>query len=232
TITASTAGNFTIAGTHTYPLDGRYLIDITVADASDTQSSGTSIAHITRTGSLPSTLATVANALTHSAEHYKKFVTAAYQRYLGRAPDSQGLASWVSAMQNGLTDERLEAGLIGSGEYVTKHGGQGQGWIRGMYVDLLNRTPSTAEINAWLRVLAQGTSPADVAYGFAASAEREGIRVRADYVMYLSRSASPGEVAAWVALFENHAATNEDVVTGFVGSLEFFLGHHDNIGDW
>jgi hypothetical protein len=101
-----------------------------------------------------------------------------------------------------------------------------------MYIDLLNRTPSDQEVNAWLIALQQGMAPADIAYGFAACPEREGIRVQADYQKYLGRSASPVEVAGWVLAFENHSYTNEDVIAGFVGAPEYFQRHYDNIGDW
>src|SRR5262249_50289502 len=148
------------------------------------------------------------------------FVIAAYQRYLGRTPAESEVACWVGALQNGLTDEQLEAGFIGSFEYIRDHGGTGQAWVEGMYRDLLGRGPAASEVDGWVRALKAGTSPQTVAYGFAASAEREGMRVRADYQTYLHRDAAQEEVDAWVYAFETGAATNEDVVAGFVGSAE------------
>jgi hypothetical protein len=124
-------------------------------------------------------------------------------------------------MQHGLTDEQLEAGFIGSPEYIQNHGGSGAGWVTGMYQDLLGRTPSQAEVNAWVKALASGMSAVQVAHCFAASAEREGQRVQSDYQTFLGRAASPTEVAAWVSAFEN-GYTNEDVIAGFVGSPEYF----------
>jgi hypothetical protein len=120
-----------------------------------------------------------------------------------------------------VTDERLEAGFIGSPEYIQNHGGPGRGWVIGMYKDLLGRTPAEAEINIWLTTLGNGVTTAAVAYGFAASAEREGIRVRGDYSTYLGRTASDAEVNLWVNLFLT-GVTNEDVVGGFVGSPEYY----------
>jgi hypothetical protein len=184
-----------------------------------------------KTTPLPSNLPTVANALTHSAELYADFITHAYQKYLGRTPDVTGLASWVQAMQNGLSDEHLEAGLIGSAEYIANHGGPGAGWVIGMYQDLLGRTPSQAEVNAWVNALEHGVSTQQVAYGFAASAERESLRVQNDYLTFLGRSASPSEVSAWVNAFL-HGYSNEDVVAGFVGSLERFQQAGNDIPTW
>src|SRR5581483_6995377 len=50
------------------------------------------------------------------------------------------LAYWINRMQNGLTDQQLEAGFIGSAEYYTHSGGTNQLWIEAMYHDLLGRS--------------------------------------------------------------------------------------------
>jgi hypothetical protein len=174
---------------------------------------------------------TVANELTHSAEYYTNIVTAAYQKYLGRLPEAAGLAYWVGHMQQGLTDERLEAGFIGSQEYINNHGGTGEAWVRGLYQDLLGRQPRSDEVAYWVNRLNSGTTPQDVAYGFAASAERETQRVAADYVQYLGRSARQDELGYWVNVFLN-GADNEQVVAGFISSQESFQESGGDITDW
>jgi len=179
----------------------------------------------------PPNLGLVAGLLTHSAEYYGDFVTAAYKKYLGRTPGAAEVAGWVTAMQNGLTDERVEAAFIGSPEYIADHGGAGAGWITGLYQDLLGRTPSQAEVNGWLQALGLGETPEQVAYGFAASPEREAIVVQDDYMTYLGRSASQAEVGSWVAAFEG-GARNEDVAAGFVGSTEYYDSHGDTPTPW
>jgi hypothetical protein len=180
---------------------------------------------------LPGNLVAVARAFTHSDEHYRQFITAAYQSYLGRLPDAPGLAAWLRAMQHGLSDEQLEAGFIGSAEYIANHGGPGADWVSGLYQDLLGRTPAQAEVDGWLYALSHGVTPQQVAYGFAASTEREGIRVRDDYFTYLGRTPSQGEVQGWVNAFE-HGVSNEDVIAGFVGSKENFSRHGNDIPSW
>ncbi len=99
-----------------------------------------------------------------------------------------------------------------------------------MYQDLLGRTPAQAEVDGWVQAMDNGLDPTQVAYGFAASAEREGIRVRADYQTFLGRDASDAEVAGWVDAFR-HGLTNEDVISGFVGSPEYFDNGHKGAGD-
>jgi V8-like Glu-specific endopeptidase len=173
----------------------------------------------------------VAGLIVHSDEYYAGFVTAAYERYLGRSPDGVGLPYWVAQMRQGLSDERLEAGFIGSPEYIANHGGQGEGWVRGMYQDLLGRPAEETGVVYWLGTLAAGVTPAQVAYGFAASPEREGQRITADYLTYLGRPPEPGAVASWVAQFLA-GKSNEDVIAGFVGSAEYYNSHGNNDTSW
>jgi hypothetical protein len=179
----------------------------------------------------PANLAQVASALTHSQEHYTQFVTQAYQQYLGHSPDAPGLNAWVNAMMVGsVTDERLEAGIIGSAEYIANHGGAGRGWVVGMYQDLLGRTPAEEEVQGWLNALDHGVSETTVAYSLAASQEREGIRVRGDYRTYLGRDASAAEVNSWVNAFLA-GFSNEDVVAAFVGSQEYYNSNQKGQGN-
>jgi hypothetical protein len=170
---------------------------------------------------MPPNIGTVANQITHSVQWYQLFVTNAYEQYLGRAPDQAGLNSWVTHMENGLTDEQLEAKFIGSTEYINNHGGPGAGWVTGLYEDILGRTPTQTEVNNWVNALNKGATPEQVAYGFAASSEREGIRVRADYQTFLGRTPTQAEVDGWVKAFGS-GVTNENVIAGFLASAEYF----------
>jgi hypothetical protein len=169
----------------------------------------------------PANLGMVANSLAHSAEAYSDFVTNAYQTYLGRTPGVSEVSGWVAAMQNGLSDEQVEAGFIGSAEYIANHGGPGAGWVTGMYQNLLGRTPAQSEVDAWVQQLNNGMSPSAVAYGFAASYERESQRVAADYLKYLGRAASQAEIDGWAMHFEQ-GYSNEDLIANFVGSAEYY----------
>jgi hypothetical protein len=174
----------------------------------------------------------VALSLTQSAEYYSNIIRAAYTKYLSRSADAQGLAHWLSLMQsNALSDEGLEAVFIGSQEYINNHGGPGQGWIVGMYQNLLGRTPGASEVQHWLGQLAGGATTTSIAYGFAASQERESQRVAADYQQYLGRTAQQSEIQYWVNLFVG-GGRNEQVIAGFISSQEYFQNAGGNIVDW
>jgi hypothetical protein len=186
----------------------------------------------TNQGSGQAARTTVAEGVSQSAEYFTNIIVAAYNKYLGRAPDTVGLTYWLNLMQNqGLTDEQLEAGFIGSQEYIQNHGGTGQNWITGLYMDLLGRPPAAWEVQYWVDNLNNGMNPADIAFGFAASAERESQRVAADYQRYLGRGARSDEIQYWVNIFLN-GANNEKVIAGFVSSQEYYQEHGNNTVDW
>jgi hypothetical protein len=170
--------------------------------------------------------AVLANAIDHSPEYYANvIVIPAYQRYLGRAPDVKGLAYWVDQLQNqGLTDERLEAGFIGSPEYFARAGGTNKAWIDTMYQNLLGRPADATGESYWLGQLAAGVSRAQVAYGFAAGPERESQRITDDYMHYLGRQPDAQGLTYWLGQFAS-GFTNESLITGFVTSDEYFARH-------
>lgn len=168
----------------------------------------------------------VVNAVDHSAEYYANVIIApAYQDYLGRSPDAAGLAFWVSQMQyHGLTDEQLEAGFIASNEFYARAGGTDSLWADAMYLDLLGRQPDPLGEAYWVQQLSAGASRTSIAYGFAASLERERRRITDDYLHYLGRQPEAQGLDYWLSQFAS-GATNEDLITGIVSSDEFYYKH-------
>jgi hypothetical protein len=185
--------------------------------------SGVEIANRLPQLNVPANIGAFASQVTHSNESYTRFITSAYNTYLGRGPDPVGLAYWLDRMTRGVTtDEQLEAQFIGSPEYIANHGGSGAGWVSSMYVDLLGRPAGPTELSFWVGRLNAGVAPTTIAFGFAASAEREGIRVRQNYANLLGRPPSQPEVDSWVNQFVNHGMTSETMIAGFAGSPEYF----------
>ena len=134
----------------------------------------------------------VAAAIAGSAEADQLFVTAAYQKDLGRAADTAGLAFWTAQMEQGVSKEQLEANFIGSNKSSREHGGTIAAWMAGLYQDLLGRKPGPNEMGYWVSQVSIGASPVQVAFSFAASPEREQLQVREDYTTYLGRRRQSG----------------------------------------
>src|SRR5262249_7373352 len=143
-----------------------------------------------------------------------------------------GLTGWTQALLGGTPDEQLEAAFASSGEYIALHGGLGASWINALYNDLLERSPSSAEVQAWLQVLVAGTPPATIAGLFTTSLEHEVVRVVDDYMTYLGRTPSQAEAVAWASLLVSHTLNNEGVIAQFIASTEYFGKHFSNVPDW
>jgi hypothetical protein len=231
TITANTSGGFDIAGTHTYAFGGTFPIFIRILDQDGASDVGIGSAAVADATPTPTILPTVGTALVDSAENLGNIVSQDYQQFLGRAPVSSEVAYWVGLMQNGMTDELVQAGFVGSPEFFQHSGGTPQGWVDAMYQDLLNRTPDAAGEQFWVKTIAAGTPRDTVALGFATSPEREAVIVQGDYQKFLGRSAIAPEVNFWVSSFTT-GVTNEQIIAGFVSSPEFYQQQNSNAHDW
>jgi sugar lactone lactonase YvrE len=182
-------------------------------------------------GSIPGGLAHFAQTLTQSTDYDAEVVTAIYQRFTGSAPTATEAANGVAALQSGVPAEELEAELLAMPVYIAQHGGNFAGWVRGMYHDLLSRTPSQAEVDGWLQALAGGVTPTQVAFGLTSSAERETQRIVDEYQHLLGRTPSAAEVASWVSAFA-HGMSNDSILAEIVGSLEFYQNQNSRPADW
>ena len=62
----------------------------------------------------------ITGGFTYSHENHANLVAGWYRYYLGRPPDPGGLAFWSGYLDAGGRDETIEAGLIGSPEYLAR----------------------------------------------------------------------------------------------------------------
>jgi hypothetical protein len=154
-----------------------------------------------------------------STEYLNDQVTAMYKLYLQRSPDTAGEQAWTSFLQAGGTLEQVAAGLASSQEFYVLQGGTNQGFLTGLYSDVLNRGPSTGELAGWETALDAGVSRASVAVFFLTSQEYRTDFVQNDYMTFLMRSADSGGLAAWVDAL-NAGATDQQVLAQIFGWAE------------
>jgi hypothetical protein len=171
--------------------------------------------------SLPSTTPlNVAQAIVHSVENDTNFVTQQYHIFLNRTPSASEVSGWVNQMQNGLTNEQVEASFASSGEFESTHGIEAN-WVNSLYQIFLNRNGSTQEIDAWLAVMGRRETTYQVAFSIATSTEREAIVINFDYQHFLNRAPEPGAVSMWENNLQ-HGLDQAGLEADIVGSQEFF----------
>ena len=173
-----------------------------------------------------------AASLTHSAEYYQtNVIKPAYQKFLNRNADPGGLAYWTTQLQGGLTDEQMQAGYIASPEFyananhssspVPRSPAADRKWVDALYESLLGRGPDQTGEDYWTGQLQGPETLIEVANDFTGSTEGLSVRIQQTYERYLGRGADAGGLAFWLNQY-HQGAVNEDIVTGFISSDEFF----------
>ena len=166
-----------------------------------------------------STPASVVLGIESSSEYLNDQVFVFYGRYLERTPESSGAQFWTNFLLAGGTFEQVAESLVSSTEYFLNHGATNQGFVLGLYDQVLGRVPSLGDLNAWLNVLNAGASRQTVAADFLTSLEYRQELVETDYSIYLGRAADTDGLHSWVsALFAG--ATDQEVLAGIFGSPE------------
>jgi hypothetical protein len=82
-----------------------------------------------------------------------RMVSRWYHHYLHRRPDATGLSNCVYQLQTGQTPTAVKGGLLGSDEYFQLHGSTPQGFVQGLYQDVLGKGPSQRGMGYWLNKL-------------------------------------------------------------------------------
>ncbi len=156
-----------------------------------------------------------------SAEYQNDVVQVLYKRYLNRAADAMGLASFSAELAGGASDETVAAALIGSGEFFADNGATNAGFINGIYQDSLDRAPTSAELAAGETELQNGTSHSQLAASIFATSEYETDVIQAAYQQLLHRAADNAGLTSMLALLKS-GAHDEAVLAMLAESVEYF----------
>lgn len=135
--------------------------------------------------------------------------------------DPQGEQHWLGLVQTGGTFEQVAEGLASSQEFYALHGGTNEGFINGLYMDVLNRGATTPDLASWEAALNSGATRASVAAFFLSSQEYRTHLVQNDYTTFLHRTADPGGLAYWVNAL-NAGAKDQDLLAAIFGSPEAY----------
>lgn len=182
-------------------------------------------------------LSTIATGYVTSVENRTKLVRSYYVSFLGRQGGDTEVNGWVSGLQNGLTPEQVEASFLGSSEYFLRVGNDNTRWLDQVYLDVLGRTRDSGS-QGFLDALNRGTPRGDIAASILASTEFRSREVVLAYQRFLGRSASPGDVNAWLPLLAQpgagagQPAPSERFFAALLASTEFFLRQGNTNRTW
>jgi len=99
-------------------------------------------------------------------------VQAWYQQYLHRDADPGGFHAWVSVLRF-QGPVAVQTGILGSEEYYIAHGYSPEGFVAGLYADILGRAAGPEEIQGWVFNLIRCGSRAHLAQSFLRAAQAE-----------------------------------------------------------
>ncbi len=174
----------------------------------------------------------------------EQVVTDCYSAMLDRKPDPEGMETWMSAMNVGMTYQAILKGFVGSQEFINMLSAYGlapgditvtnardlnyerTAFVYRLYANCLGRTPDISGQESWCLALANGYTGTECANGFVFSSEFKDKHVSNDvfvqtmYRTILGREGDATEIAYWADLL-NYTNTREHVFNGFLFSQEF-----------
>ncbi len=145
-----------------------------------------------------------------------------YQGLLGRDADDKGAEAFTQAVDNGASLTDVTKMFLSSAEFQNN---ANDAFVENLYTSLLNRSADEGGEAAWLNMLANGGSRADVAAQIANSAEAQSQNlgdddfVNALYQGALGRSAEQEGLDGWVAQL-TAGSSRADVANQVFGSSE------------
>lgn len=136
------------------------------------------------------------------------------------------VAGTLSLVANGSTDNEVRAGLLSSEEYYIRQGSTAQGFLEGLYRDLLGRSVDATGQAFWIGRINAGASRLDVIRGIAGSVEAARTKVARWFQADLGRTDSLAALKsdAGIALWAEQllgGGGDAAVRSAILGSAEF-----------
>jgi hypothetical protein len=164
---------------------------------------------------------TLAEVLVTSPEGVEAQLAGLYEAALGRPLDESGLAYWRDLILRGISFTDVGTHLFGSVEFFDAGGATHDGFVRGLYRELLGREPDEPGVAHWVGLLARGARRFEVASSFYRSPESRSDRVLRLYRQLLEREP---DTAGWEHWTERLLREDDlRLATFLVASDEFLV---------
>jgi uncharacterized protein YkwD len=164
--------------------------------------------------------AQVATAIASSPEADAYLINKLFQNLLGRSPSATDLATHTAALQAGGHVADIVNTLVASQEYYAAKGGTEDGWVRGLYQDLLGRAPADSEAAIWVGELGTSTR-AQVAANFLTTSEYQWHYLESLGQTYLLRALTTSEISQMETLLKQ-GVTETTLAGTLLASDEYF----------
>jgi hypothetical protein len=164
-------------------------------------------------------LQAVTQAFLGSNEHFTLIVNTDFTTLLGRPADQGALNFYTQQMVNGMTQDQVEATILGSQEYYFDQGSTNSNFIQGVYFAVLGRS-ADGDVDYWESQLASGSSREQVSARILGSHEAHVRDVDQIYIQMLHRTADDGGSAYW-SNFLDSGRTESDVILSLATSTEY-----------
>jgi hypothetical protein len=145
----------------------------------------------------------VANGIEQSIEARDRLVRSWYSTYLGRQANGVEELGWVNSLLQGRSEEAVLTQILASPEFyahaqqLSSSGTADERYVRALYMTLLNRSPSDAEVAFQVGALGS-VGYAGLAHSFLTSLEFRTDQLEAAYNVFLGRPSDPAAVG-WLS---------------------------------
>ncbi|HYT89992.1 MAG TPA: DUF4214 domain-containing protein, partial [Gemmataceae bacterium] len=167
-------------------------------------------------------------AIITTPEGYGTVVRQLYVNLLGHPVDpSAGLNPWFVALQNGMRDEDVIAGINSSLEYFQHQSPHWsvpglQSWVSHMYVDTLGRVVDPNGLSFWVGAMERGASRIDIMQQVVHSGEFLTHEINNVYQQLLHRAGDPAGINIGLQLLGS-GGTVEQLKAQLMGSAEYYF---------
>jgi CSLREA domain-containing protein len=165
----------------------------------------------------------VAHEVAHSHEYLARVLTDLYLRFLNRAPDAEGLASYVHDIQDGKSLEEVKIEMLTSAEYRA-HSNSAAGFLANLYSDVLGRAPDAEAAFKYGVIYGAGTEGevAKIVREVVTSDEARRIEIDKAYAVLLNRAPDPQSRIEYAGQLETGRSIL-DVIAELAASDEYGL---------
>lgn len=166
----------------------------------------------------PARLATVMET---SSKYRRARIVAAYRGLLGYTPTSDQIATQMDYLLSGeRTIDEVDMRIMATTPYFNRAGGTNADYIRALYRDMLNSTPSADQIATWserVETLGRDAVVASIWNGGRAT----GFRVTTAFRHYLGSDPSSTQLTDWVERLASSDRSDEELRHTILTSVKY-----------